>query len=60
MCLDEMNGVMAVDLDLLKEWENIKPHRNAYDLTEDPFKLSRNLSIPGPLISTISNWLSDT
>lgn len=57
--MDEMNGEMAIDVKLTLLWKNLAPYRNAFDLESKPYELSRNLHIPGPLISTIANWLSD-
>lgn len=40
-----------------KDMYNLAPHKSVFDL-DSPYQISGNLSMPKPVINTISNWMS--
>lgn len=57
MHLDQMNLVLANDNKTARELLNLSPHKNSLNLNK-MMSLSKASSIPKPVASTISNWLS--
>lgn len=53
---DQMNGTLALDHYISEAIQNLAPHKSVLDMSE-PRKISKNLSIPKPVLSTIANWL---
>ncbi len=54
---DEVNYSIALDDFLASRWKALAPHNNVF-LATTPREVSGNISIPKPVISTISNWMS--
>jgi hypothetical protein len=53
---DEMNLMLILDQDMHDKLSRLAPHLYALDLGE-PRRISSNLQLPGPVVSTIANWL---
>lgn len=53
---DAINFSLAIDNYVAGAYKNLEPHKSVFSLDE-PFKVSDNLAIPKPVISTISNFL---
>ncbi len=53
---DALQITMLLDLYLAGLADRFKPHNNLFELSE-PGKMSSNIKIPKPMISTIANWL---
>lgn len=53
---DEMNAEMLLDTKEHDEFSRLAPHLGVMD-THAPFKVSGNVKIPGPVMSTIANWM---
>lgn len=49
--------MLMLDNDMADEMENLAPHKSAFDLTK-PFNVAGALSMPKPVVGTISNWMS--
>lgn len=47
---------MAIDHAITDELRPLSAHFSAFGLSE-PFKVSRNVSMPKPVLATIANWL---
>lgn len=56
---DQMNLLCSLDEYQRTVMERLAPYHSVYDL-EEPRKVSGVYDIPGPIISTISNWLYRT
>ena len=56
MKLDSLNGMLVLDLKTHKTLERLAPYHNVLDLGE-PRKISRNVALPSPVLSTIGNWI---
>ena len=54
--MDALNYSIAIDSHLGNLWKTLEPHNNVF-LANSPGNISNNISIPKPVISTISNWL---
>lgn len=56
---DEMNASSLIDQ---KEHDDFKPMAPEYGVmdTNVPFRISGNVGVPGPVMSTISNWLHES
>lgn len=52
----QLNGTLSLDNYVASELEALAPHKSVFNLDE-PRKVSVNLSIPKPVISTIASWL---
>lgn len=52
-----MNISLAIDRKMEKLWEPLAPHFNVF-VADKPGSISKNISIPDPVIATISNWLA--
>jgi hypothetical protein len=53
---DELNLELVLDTAMLKNVQRLSPHLTALDLNQ-PRRISRNLKIPNPVLSTIGNYL---
>ena len=53
---DELNIFLPMDNEMTFYLENLAPHKSSFSLSA-PKTLSRNMSIPKPVISTMSSWL---
>lgn len=53
---DEMNGYLALDEWMSGHLDKFAPHTSALDLGK-PFTISKALTIPSPIITSISNWM---
>ena len=53
---DALNISIALDNKLAELWYPLHPKFNIYELTR-PDKISRNISIPKPVIATVSGWV---
>ena len=54
--MDAINFSLAIDNYVAGAYKNLEPHKSVFSLDE-PYKVSGNLSMPKPVISTISNFL---
>lgn len=55
--MDEMNGNIAIDRFMADSWYPLQPKFNVFPLTKI-LEVSDNVSIPKPVIATISSWLA--
>ena len=55
---DALNCMLSVDNELGDAFENLAPHRSGLSM-DKPHEISGNLSMPKPVIATISNWIHD-
>lgn len=53
---DEMNLMLVLDETMYQRLSRLAPHLYALDLGE-PRRISSNLQLPGPVVSTIANWM---
>jgi hypothetical protein len=53
-----MNGTILLDNELIEEVKKIIPAANTFTLQRDPGVVSGFLSLPKPVVSTMSNWLT--
>jgi hypothetical protein len=53
---DALNFSICVDNFLADKWKTLEPHYNVFEATT-PLEISDNISIPKPVISSISNWI---
>lgn len=54
---DALNFSIAIDNKMAKMWEALYPHKNVFVLN-NPREISGNISIPKPVVATISNFVS--
>jgi len=54
--MDELNLELVLDAAMMKHVVRLSPHLTALDLNQ-PRRVSRNLKIPNPVLSTIGNYL---
>lgn len=50
--------MLPIDNFLTQELEPLKPHKSTFNLVK-PYDISSNLSIPKPVIASISHWISE-
>lgn len=48
--------MLILDREKHDQLSRLAPHLGAMDL-EEPWRLSNNLAMPAPVVSTIANWL---
>lgn len=53
---DQLNGTLGLDHATAEDLVHLAPHKSAISLDE-PRQISRNLSFPKPVVSTMANWL---
>jgi hypothetical protein len=53
---DQLNGTLSLDIATTEALRKLAPHMSTYDLNE-PRKVSKNLSMPKPVVATISSWV---
>ena len=53
---DEMNCELLLDQKELKSFSRLAPHMGVLD-THAPFRISGNIKLPGPTMSTIVSWM---
>lgn len=53
---DQMNMLISLDEHQRVVMERLAPYHSVWDL-EEPRKVAGFFDIPGPIVSTISNWL---
>lgn len=53
---DEMNAELLIDKKEHDAFSRLAPEYGVLD-THRPFKISGNVKIPGPVLSTVSNWM---
>jgi hypothetical protein len=51
-----MNVSLSLENKMANMWYPLEPKFNIYQLNE-PYKISGNIAIPKPIISTIAHWL---
>lgn len=51
-----MNLTLLTDDHMAEQFEELAPHKNVFDMNE-PLKVSSNLTIPAPVMSTVANWM---
>lgn len=54
--MDQLNGTLSLDRRTHDALRALAPHMSTFDLNA-PRKVSKNLAIPGPVVSTISSWM---
>lgn len=54
--MDALNISIATDNEIARHWEALAPHKNVFEMTS-PREISGNISIPKPVIATMSNFL---
>lgn len=52
---DQLNATLSIDVVTEKELRRMAPHMSTFDLNA-PRKVSKNLSIPKPVVGTIGAW----
>lgn len=55
--LDALNFSIAIDNEMAKHWYALAPHKNVFVLNK-PRAISDNISIPKPVVATMSNFLN--
>lgn len=55
---DQLNGTLSLDRRTHDALRKLAPHMSAFDLNE-PRMVSKNLSMPKPVVATIANWVHD-
>lgn len=53
---DALNLSIAIDNKMARHWQALAPHKNVFVLSK-PREVSGNISIPKPVIATMSNWM---
>lgn len=53
---DQLNGTLDLDLLTAEELKALAPHKSVFGLNK-PKAVSKNLSIPKPVVATIANWV---
>jgi hypothetical protein len=53
---DQLNGTLSLDNYVSEELEKLAPHMSVFDLNA-PRSVSKNLSMPKPVVATIANWM---
>lgn len=53
---DEMNVELLLDRKEYEAFSRLAPHMGVLD-THAPFKISGNIKLPGPIMSTIVSWM---
>lgn len=56
MKLDALNLSIAIDNKMAEHWYTLSPHKNVFVLNK-PREVSGNISIPKPVVATMSNWM---
>jgi len=56
---DALNGILILDTVIRRGLERLAPHYAVMD-THVPFKVSGDLALPGPTLSTFDRWLSSS
>lgn len=51
-----MSCSLTVDNEMTRMMRPLESHNNVYVL-DKPWEVSKNISMPKPVVSTISNWL---
>jgi hypothetical protein len=54
--LDQLNATLSIDLITAEELQKLAPHMGAFTL-DKPYTVSKNISIPAPVVATIANWM---
>ena len=54
--MDALNGILILDMKTLAALKRLAPHLGVLDLSR-PRTISRHVSIPEPVLTTIGNWL---
>ena len=57
--MDQLNGTLSLDNWTTEELRRLSPHMGVFDLNA-PRQVSKNLSMPKPVVATISNWVHRT
>jgi len=55
---DALNGQPCLDNDIAEKMKRLEPHLGAMDLNK-PWRVSRNLGMPTPVLSTIGAWIDE-
>jgi hypothetical protein len=53
---DQLNGTLSIDLMTAEQLRKLAPHMSVFGL-DAPRAVSRNLSIPKPVVATMANWV---
>jgi len=52
-----LNVILILDKDMYDKLQRLAPHLGVLDLMA-PRTISNNVKLPGPVVSTIADWLS--
>ena len=55
---DALNGMLILDQKQFEHMQRLAPHHGVLDLTR-PNKISRNIKLPPPVVSTMSAWVHE-
>lgn len=53
---DQLNGTLSIDIATTEQLKALAPHKSVFDLNA-PKMVSKNLSIPDTVVSTISSFI---
>jgi hypothetical protein len=53
---DQLNLTLITDDVMAAQFQELAPHKNVFDLNT-PLKVSGNVEIPAPTLSTVVNWM---
>lgn len=56
MKMDQLNCTLSLDNSAAAQLQNLAPHKSTFDFNA-PRQVSSNLSMPKPVVSTISSWV---
>lgn len=54
---DQLNFSLAIDNYIAEQYRHLAPHKSVFGLSE-PYKVEDTITIPKPVIGTISSWMS--
>lgn len=55
---DALNGQLLIDHKTSEQFSRMDPHLGVMDLNR-PFRVSRNVKLPTPVLSTIGAWIAE-
>jgi hypothetical protein len=54
--MDQLNATLCIDNFMTEELKHLAPYKSTFDL-ESPYHVSPNLSMPKPVVASISNMV---
>lgn len=55
--MDQLNFSLAIDNYVADQYKHLESHKSVFGLSE-PYKVEDTITIPKPVIGTISSWMS--